>query len=421
MKIVVLGAGIVGVTAAWELRRDGHDVTLVDRHAVPAAETSFANGGQISPSHADPWAAPGTLLRALRWTVDPAAPLKLTPSLDVARLGWFARFVANCGRARHAENTERMARLALYSRDRLRQFNSTEKLAYNRRQTGLLHIFRDAAAFEAAKPQAARVTELGCERLPVSVDECIAIEPALKNASKQLVGGFSSPGDESGDARLFAERLTRLAKKRGLVLRLGETVEDLVREGGRVRAVELAGGERLDADAVVCAMGAFSTPFLRGLGLSLPVQPAKGYSITVPSKPARAAPKVALIDDARKLVVSRLGGQVRIAGMAEFAGFDTSVPGPRPKVLARHAFQLLPGLRHHQDKGADLRFWAGLRPQTPDGVPVIGATPIEGLYLDTGHGTLGWTMAMGSARLLADIIGGRAAALPTEGYALSRF
>ncbi|MEQ8664463.1 MAG: D-amino acid dehydrogenase [Rhodospirillales bacterium] len=421
MKIAVLGAGIVGVTAAWELLRDGHDVILIDRHAVPASETSHANGGQISPSHADPWAAPGSLVRALRWMIDPAAPLRLLPSFDLAQLGWFSRFVSNTSAGRHAENTERMARLALYSLDRLRRFNSAEKLSYNRRQSGLLHIFRDPEAFEAAKPQAARVTELGCDRLPVSVDECIAIEPALKNVSKQLVGGFTSPGDESGDARLFAERLARLSRNKGLVLRLGVAIEGLVREGGRVRAVKLAGDERLDVDAVVCALGAYSNPFLRDLGLSLPVQPAKGYSITVPAKPARAAPKVALIDDARKLVVSRLGGSVRIAGMAEFAGFDTSIPGPRPKVLARQAFDLLPGLRHHQDKGADLRFWAGLRPQTPDGGPVIGASPVEGLYLNTGHGTLGWTMAMGSARLLADIIGGHAPALPTEGYALSRF
>lgn len=424
MKIVVLGAGIIGVTTAWELLADGHDVTLVDRQARVAAETSFANGGQISPSHADPWATPGGLWRALKWMADPAAPLKLSPSFDAALLGWLARFARNCDASRHAENTRQMARLAKYSRDRLRLLNTGTKIAYNRRQTGLLHLFRNARAFDAVKPQAERITELGCPRLPVSADECIAIEPALRSVANQLVGGFTSPEDESGDARLFAERLTKAAKKKGLTLRLGVAVEGTVRASpgrGGVRGVRMADGKVIDADAVVCALGSFSASFLRGLGIMVPVQPAKGYSITVPAQPAKSAPKVALIDDERKLVVSRLGGKVRIAGMAEFAGFDASVPGPRPRVLTRHAFELLPGLKRHQDSGADLRYWAGLRPQTPDGVPVIGRTPVEGLYVNTGHGTLGWTMSMGSARLIADIIDGHDPALPVQGYALSRF
>jgi len=420
MKITILGAGIIGVTTAWELLADGHDVTLIDRQAMVAGETSRANGGQISPSHADPWAAPGTLCRAVRWMADSKAPLKLTPGFDLALLGWLARFAANCDAGRHARNTEAMARLALYSRQRLQSLNDTIRIGYGRRQDGLLHIFRNRDAFEASRRQAERITELGIPRTPVSVDDCLDIEPALTAIRGQLAGGYTSPDDESGDAHVFATRLANQAKRKGLDLRLRTTVLGLEIVNGRVRGVQL-GDEVHEADAVVCALGAFTTPFLREHDIMVPVQPAKGYSITVPARPAKSAPKVALIDDERKIVVSRLGGQVRIAGMAEFAGLDASIPGPRPRVLADHAFDLLPGLRHHQDKGEDLRFWAGLRPQTPDGVPIIGGTIIDGLYLNTGHGTLGWTMSMGSARALADCVGGRQPDLAIEPYSISRF
>lgn len=420
MKVVVLGAGIIGVTSAWALLADGHDVTLIDRQPMVAGETSRANGGQISPSHADPWAAPGSLWRALKWMADGSAPLKLTPRFDMALLGWLGRFAANCDAGRHAKNTEAMARLALYSRQQLQALNDEIKIGYGRRQEGLLHIFRDRRTFEASRAQAERITALSIPRTPVNVDECIAIEPAIKGIRDQLCGGYTSPEDESGDAHLFATRLANKAKRKGLQLRLNETVTWLEIVNGRVRGVRL-GDELIDADVVVCALGAYSTPFLRAHDILLPVQPAKGYSITVPAKPAKAAPKVALIDDERKIVVSRLGGKVRIAGMAEFAGLDASIPGPRPRLLADHAFDLLPGLRHHQDKGGDLRFWAGLRPQTPDGVPVIGATRTEGLYVNTGHGTLGWTMSMGSARHLADIVSGSAPELAIDPYSIQRF
>ena len=420
MHIVILGGGIIGITTAWELLADDHTVTLVERRPAVAAETSHANGGQISPSHADPWATPDAIWRGIRWMFTPNAPLRLMPRFDTALFGWLGRFAANCDRRRHAINTERMARLALYSRDRLQQFNDREKLAYNRRCDGLLHVFRDRRALHMARAQAERITELGIPRLPVSPSACVAIEPALKAVAGELCGGYHAPEDESGDARLFARRLARLAQKKGLILRLGEHVNGVVRDA-RVRAIRLANGGEIEADAVVCALGAYATPFMRDLGVVLPVQPAKGYSITVPAQPARAAPKVALIDDERKLVVSRLGGKVRIAGTAEFSGFNTSVPGPRPRLLARQGLALLPGLEHHAGKGTDLRFWAGLRPQTPDGVPVIGTTPVNGLYINTGHGTLGWTMAMGSARLLADLVSGHAPALPMNGYALNRF
>ena len=346
MKIVVLGAGIVGVTTAWELLRDGHDVTLVDRHPAAAAETSFANGGQISPSHADPWAAPGSVIRALRWMLDPAAPLKLVPSFDLAQLGWFGRFAANlqCPASRREHRTHGAPR-ALQPRPPASVQQRREVDLQPAPDRPVAHLPAMPRRSRRRSPRPSGLPGLGCERLPVSVDECIAIEPALKPVADWLAGGFTSPGDESGDARLFAQRLTKLARKKGLVLRLGETVEGLDRDGGRIRAVRLAGGEPVETEAVVCALGAFSTPFMRGLGVMLPVQPAKGYSITVPAKPARAAPKVALIDDARKLVFSRLGGSVRIAGMAEFAGLRYLDPGaaaegagaPRVRCAARAA------------------------------------------------------------------------------------
>jgi len=250
----------------------------------------------------------------------------------------------------------------------------------------------------------------------VNVDECIAIEPALKPIAASLAGGYTSPADESGDARLFTERLARLAKKKGVRFLFERTASGLVREGSRLRAIRTAEGE-IEADAAVVCLGCWSRPFLKDYWIDLPLQPAKGYSVTLPAKPARAAPKVALIDDERKIVTSRLGGFVRVAGMAEFAGFDTSIPGPRPKRLLEQAYALLPDLARPEDP----RFWAGLRPQTPDGVPVIGRTPVEGLWLNTGHGTLGWTMAMGSARLVADGIGGIEPGVSAEGYDLARF
>lgn len=421
MKITVLGAGIIGVTTAWELLADGHDVTLVDRQPMVAGETSRANGGQISPSHADPWASPGALWRAVRWMADGDAPLKLTPRLDLTLWSWLARFAANCDSKRHHRNTEAMANLARYSRDRLQSLNGAIKIGYGRRQVGLLHVFRDPKAYAASRAQAERVSDLGVPRTPVSVDECLAIEPALTAIRDQLTGGYHSPDDESGDAHVFATRLANQAKRKGLKLRLNAVVSGLEIAGGRVQGVRLADGEVFEAEAIVCAMGAFSTPFLRDHDIMLPVQPAKGYSITVPAKPAKAAPKVALIDDERKIVVSRLGGKVRIAGMAEFAGLDASVPGHRARLLARHGFDLLPGLRHHDEGETDLRYWAGLRPQTPDGVPVIGPAGIEGLYINCGHGTLGWTMSLGSAKLVADLISGRPTDLPSSPYSLTRF
>ncbi len=416
MHIVVLGAGVIGVTTAWELAKDGHRVTVVERRASVAAETSRANGGQISPSHADPWAAPGAIGRAALWMFDPRAPLKLTPSVDMGLVDWLRRFMANCRADRHAANTEAMLRLALYSQQRLAAFNDETKLNYNRRTEGILHIYRDAGAFEGARRQADRVTELGCERRPVSAEECTAIEPALKPIAKRLAGGYASPADESGDARLFTERLARLAKKQDVRFRFDCRVTGLVREGTHFRAVKTDDGE-IEADAAVVALGSWSRPFLKPFHIDLPVQPAKGYSVTLPAKPARAAPKVALIDDERKIVTSRLGGQVRIAGMAEFAGFDASVPGPRARLLLDHARDLLPDLQTPDDA----RFWAGLRPQTPDGVPLVGETPVKGLWLNTGHGTLGWTMAMGSARLVADAIAGSEPGVEAGIYGLGRF
>ncbi|MBK8175833.1 MAG: D-amino acid dehydrogenase [Rhodospirillales bacterium] len=420
MNVVVLGAGVIGVTTAYYMAKDGASVTVIDRQPGAGLETSYANGGQISANHVTPWATPSTPWKALRWLGRSDAPLLLHARWDPALAAWLARFLANCTRARVRINIERALGVALESRRQIARLRAETGIVYDALTRGILHIFRDPRDFHDALPGADLMTSLGCERRVVDAEGCIALEPALASVRDQLVGGIFSPQDESGDAHVFTRELARVCAERGVVFRFGETVRRLrpAAAGGarRIAAVETDRDE-IEADVIIVALASFSPRLLAPLGLRLPVYPAKGYSVTVPVAGHAGAPTVSLIDDAFKMVYSRLGERLRIAGTGEFIGHDVRISEARGRFLLRTALELFPDCG---DAGR-AEFWAGLRPATPDGVPVIGRTGFENLFLNTGHGTLGWTMAAGSARILADVIAGRPAPVPLDGLALDRF
>jgi len=413
MHILVLGAGLIGISSAWHLAADGHRVTVVDRQDGPARETSFANGGQISTSHAEPWANPTAPLKVLKWLGREDAPLLWRLRADGAQWLWGLRFLRECLPGRTQQNIGAILRLALFSRERLQALRAELDLHYEQQSCGILHIYSDIAEFEHAVTQAALMRRHGCEREVKSAAECLAIEPALAGSQLEIVGGTYTAGDESGDARLFTEALAEHCRARGVALRQGATVSGLISEGGRVRGVRLASGEPLTADAVVVALGSHSPLLLAPLGIALPVYPAKGYSITIPLAAGSVAPRVSLTDDGAKIVISRLGNRLRVAGTAEFAGYDCSINARRCEALLDRTRQWLPQLRAE----GDIVYWAGLRPATPGNVPLIGRTAIDGLWLNTGHGTLGWTMACGSGQLLADLVAGRRPAIDAAPYA----
>ena len=416
MRALVLGAGLVGVASAWYLRQDGHEVTVVDRQSGPAMETSFANGGQISTSHAEPWANPAAPLKVLRWLGHEDSPLLWRLRADATQWAWGLRFLRECAPGRTRENIGAILRLALYSRSLLKELRPALRLEYDQQKRGILHFYTDEAEFEHAIPQAELMRRYGCDRLVKSAAECLAIEPALRNSTVPIVGGTYTADDESGDAHKFARALAGKAAGLGVVFRFGASVDALVAEGGRITGVRLAGGEMLRADACVVALGSYSPLLLRPLGVRVPVYPAKGYSATIPLAPGDDAPTVSLTDDGRKLVFSRLGERLRVAGTAEFAGYDTSLNDVRCQALLKRTAELFPTV----GRPANVEFWAGLRPATPSNVPLIGATRLSNLYVNAGHGTLGWTMACGTGKLLADIVAGRAPEIDPAPYSALR-
>ncbi len=416
MKVVVLGAGVVGVATAWFLARGGATVVVVDRQPGAGLETSFANGGQISANHTTPWATPSTPWKALKWLGQADAPLLFHLRLDPALISWLVRFLANCSHARMRTNTERALRLAVYSRQQLAAVRTATGIAYDQLTRGILHIFRNQKDYREALPLVELMNRLGCRRAVIDADACVGLEPALADARAHLVGGIFSPDDESGDAHTFTVGLAEACAKEGVTFQYGTTIERLVRVGQAVAAAETTAGT-IAADAFVVACGSYSPLLLRPLGIRLPVYPAKGYSVTIPVAAEGLAPVVSLIDDEFKMVYSRLGERLRIAGTAEFAGYDTTVWPKRAMFLREKAMELFP--RCGDPDTAE--FWAGLRPSTPDGVPVMGATPLSGLFLNTGHGTLGWTMACGAGRVVADVVLGQAPEIALDGFGSERF
>ena len=405
MKIIVLGAGVVGVSAAWYLADAGHEVSVLERRAEPGLETSFANGGQISASHAEPWAKPAVLPKMLRWLGREDAPLLFRPRADWAQWAWGLRFLRECMPGRFEHHSRVLAGLAAYSRESLRALRSRTGIRYDELSRGILHFATSARDFDDLARHTEAMRALGVEREVKTAAQCVALEPALAYSEDRVVGGAYAPQDESGDAYRFTRELAALAAGKGVAFRYGVAVEALEPAGEFIAAVRAQDGERFDADAYVVSLGSYSPLLLRPLGIRIPVYPLKGYSITLPLGPAEApaAPSVSLTDEAFKLVISRLGDRLRIAGTAELAGYDTSVNEVRCAAILRRVRRLFPQLGAVQV----VENWAGLRPATPTNVPLVGRTALRNLYLNTGHGTLGWTLACGSGRALADIVSGR--------------
>lgn len=405
MHVLVLGAGVIGVTSAWYLAAAGHDVTVVDRQSEPAMETSFANGGQISAAHAEPWAKPSVLPKILRWLGREDAPMLVRWRMDPAQWRWALGFLAECAPGRFARNVMRLAALARFSQAQLSALREHTGLEYDSLQRGILHFCTEAREFESLARHATAMRRLGFAREVLSAADCIALEPALAGSQIAIAGGVYMPTDESGDARLFTQRLAAHAAARGVKFRFGAQIQGIEAHDAKVGGVRLTTGEQISADATVVALGSYSPRLLSTLGIHIPVYPLKGYSITIPLKADAVAPCVSLTDEGHKIVITRLGERLRAAGTAELAGYDTTVNAARCDAIARRIRALFPAL----ELGDDLSFWAGLRPATPNNVPLVCATRFENLYLNTGHGTLGWTLACGSGRALAELMSGRVA------------
>jgi len=407
MKVIVLGAGVIGTTSAYYLNRLGCDVTVLDRQAAPAAETSFANGGQISVSHAEPWANPGAPLKVLKWLAREDAPLLFRLRADLRQWLWGLAFLRECTPARTKRNIEQIVRLGTYSREKLQALRRATGIEYDHLERGILHFYTDPREFEAALEPARQMRELGCERRVVSADEAVRIEPALAHMRARIAGATYTSADESGDARQFTVSLARTCVERGVKFLMGHDVKAIRPAGGAVDYVEATDAEgrfvRLRADAHVLALGSFSPMLAASLGVRLNVYPAKGYSVTLPVADASKAYSVSLTDDQHKLVFSRLGDRLRVAGTAELNGYDRSLNRVRCQAIVDRVQALFPGA----GDASRAEFWAGLRPATPSNVPYIGLSPLGNLYLNTGHGTLGWTHACGSGAALADIVCGR--------------
>ena len=415
MKVIVLGAGVVGTTTAYYLARAGAEVTVLERQPGPAQETSHANAGQISPGYATPWAAPGIPRKALKWMFQRHAPLAIRPDASLWQLRWMAAMLRNCTPARYAVNKERMMRVAAYSLDSLRQLRAETGIAYEQRAGGTLQVFRTEAQLDAVQRDIAVLRECGVPYELLDRDQLAAVEPGLAHARDKLVGGLRLPNDETGDCQMFTQELARLAGGLGVDFRFGQPVDGLIMAGRDIAGVRL-GRDMLSADRYVLAFGSYSRGFLAPLGLDLPVYPVKGYSLKVPLVDEALAPRSTVLDETYKIALTRFDRRIRVGGMAELGGFDLRLNPRRRATLEMVTQDLFPG--------GDLpnaSFWTGLRPMTPDGAPILGGTRYANLFLNTGHGTLGWTMACGSGRLVTDLVLGRTPDISTQGLALDRY
>jgi D-amino-acid dehydrogenase len=416
MKVIVLGGGVIGTTTAYYLARSGAEVTLLDRQVGPAEETSFANAGQVSPGYSTPWAAPGIPLKALKWMFQKHAPLAVRPDGTLFQLRWMAAMLRNCSPERYAVNKERMMRVAEYSRGCLQQLRAETGLAYEHRTGGTLQLFRTQAQLDAVQRDIAVLEECGVPYELLERDALTRIEPALAGARDRLTGGLRLPNDETGDCHLFTRGLAEIARGLGVDFRFGQQVAALEMAGDRITGVRTTAGKILTADRYVMAFGSYSRPALASLGLDIPVYPVKGYSLTVPLVDEALAPQSTVLDETYKVAVTRFDNRIRVGGMAELGGFDLRLNPARRATLEKVVSDLFPG--------GDLpraSFWTGLRPMTPDGTPIVGATRFANLFLNTGHGTLGWTMACGSGKLIADIVTGQRPEIRTDGLAMDRY
>ncbi|HEY4249682.1 MAG TPA: D-amino acid dehydrogenase [Roseomonas sp.] len=416
MRVVVLGSGVVGVASAWYLAKAGHEVTVLDRQPAPGMETSFANAGQVSFGYSSPWAGPGIPLKALKWLMMRNRPLVVWPLLDGRLYSWVAQMLANCTEAAYARNKARMVRVADYSRQMLAELRAETGIEYDGRERGTLQLFRTQKQLDHIDGDTRVLAQFGVPFDVLDPAGCIDQEPALKHVRGLFVGGLRLPQDETGDAHVFTQRLAALAAARGVVFRQNVSVQGFETAGDTITAIVTDQG-RVSADAYVCALGSFSTAMLKTIGVRIPVYPVKGYSLTLPVRDEDGAPVSTVMDETFKIAITRLGDRIRVGGTAELAGFSTRLREPRRQTLVRSLTDCFP----RGGDPAEASFWAGLRPMTPDGTPIIGPTRYRNLHLNTGHGTLGWTMACGSGRLLADLVSGSTPEIDHSDLAVSRY
>ncbi len=416
MRVLVLGAGVIGVTTAYYLAQQGYDVVVVDRQPSVANETSFANAGQISPGYASPWAAPGIPLKALKWMMREHSPFSLRLTADPFQYQWMLQMLRNCTAARYAVNKERMVRMAEYSRDCLDALRADTGIEYEGRQLGTTQLFRTQQQFDAAANDIAVLERSGVPYQLLESRDIASVEPALAAVSDTLTGALHLPNDQTGDCNLFTRNLAQMARALGVEFRFARTVQRINSSGDQISGV-LIDGLVESADYYVMAMGSYSRAMLAPLGINLPVYPLKGYSLTVPIVDAAMAPQSTIIDETYKVAITRFDQRIRVGGMAQVSGFDLSLNPQR-----RETLEYVTGMLYPQ--GGDLtraEFWTGLRPATPDGTPIVGPSAYRNLFLNTGHGTLGWTMSCGSASYLADIISKKTPRISSEGLDIFRY
>ena len=416
MKVLILGSGVIGVTSAYYLARAGHEVTVVDRQPEPALETSFANAGEVSPGYSSPWAGPGVPVKAVKWLLMKHGPLVIRPKLDPVMWVWLLKMLRNCTSERYAVNKSRMIPIAEYSRDCLRDLRRDIGIQYDDRAQGTLQLFRYQAQLDGTAEDIAVLKQYGVPFEVLSREGCIAVEPALSGVKEKFVGGLRLPQDETGDCHMFTQSLAKHAEALGVRFMFNTGIDRIVTEGARVSGAATSAG-LLQADAYVLALGSWSSRLVAPLGISLPVYPVKGYSITVPIKDASGAPESTVMDESYKVAITRLGDRIRVGGTAEISGYSDKLYDARRATLDHSLTDLFP-------RGGDLAkatFWSGLRPMTPDGPPVIGPTQYSNLHLNTGHGTLGWTMSCGSGRVLADMLSGKKPDIDVSALTVERY
>jgi D-amino-acid dehydrogenase len=433
MRVVVLGAGIIGVSTAWHLLQRGHEVTLVDRQADAGLETSFGNAAQISVSYCEPWANRAAPLKALKWLFDPEGPLKFRPQLDPAQWAWGLQFLAQCNDTAFERNVAQLVALGSYSHAALKDVVASTGLQYSRLTKGIAHYYTSQRSFDDAGSAAELMRRHGVNRKLVTKDELLRIEPALRGFADRIVGGTYTESDESGDCLAFTQQLAQRCRDQGMQSLMGHDIERLQASGGQISGVTVrdrsTGRSRaLQADAYVVAAGSYTTALLRQVGVRVPIYPGKGYSATLKLLKPEAASQVSLLDDQLKIAISRLGDRLRVAGTIELGGFDLSLDTPlartRAAMLVKRIEEVFPGVADTRlpEEGGDPQFWTGLRPATPTNIPLIGRTKVGKLWINAGHGTLGWTHGAGSGKALAELISGEVPAmafgfcgLPTRG------
>ena len=416
MKVLVLGAGVIGMASAWYLAQDGHEVTVVDRQAGPGLETSFANAGEISPSYAAPWANPSVITKAIGWMLARHGPFRLYPQLDPAQWRWLWKMAMNCRGSAYTRNLQRMQRLAVYSRDCFIAMRAQTGWRYDDRQQGTLLFFRDARGLASVDADLDVLRSFGVRVDVLDAAGCVRVEPGLAGVRERIAGALHMPDDETGDCLMFCNLLHTRLQEMGVQFRFGTAIHALEKQGDTLSGVRTGAG-LLTADAYLLALGSYSPLLARPLGIELPVYPVKGYSLTVPVKDEARAPQSSIVDEDYKVALTRLGSRIRVAGTAEVGGYDSRMRQGRLDTIVHVLADLFPG----GFERSEMSFWTGMRPMTPDGTPIVGRSPLRKLVLNTGHGTFGWTMSLGSGRVVADLVHGRAPSIDIAGLELSRY